>query len=75
MLACGNFGMSVNTFMIEDAVLQMLNKLQQRLAVFSAAFRKLEKSMGDALYVYEPQQAILRAVQTMPVVYVSRREK
>jgi len=72
MLACGTSGMSVHK--IEDALQHMLNALQRRLGSFAEAFSEMQQSMGDGHFIYQPQQAIPRPGQVMPVVYVSTGE-
>jgi len=73
MLAYGTSSMSVHK--IEDAVLHMLNMLQQRLGMFSEALETMQQSMGCARWVYQPEHAILRRDQVMPIPFVSIRER
>jgi len=75
MLACGTSNPSVTTFMIEDAVLHILNLLQQRLGVFSEALEDMQQRMGRQRWVYQPAQATTRRGYTMPVPYVSGGDK
>jgi len=65
MLACGTSNPSVITFMIEDAVLHMLNMLQQRLGVFSESSRKRSKtcnSVWDVSAGFTKQRKLLLVV-------------